>query len=443
MPRMTYLEALALLQRESRPGMVLGLERIRALCTALGEPQRGRLGVLVAGTNGKGSVCAMVDAMARAAGHRTVLLTKPHLSSYRERIRLDGVPVSTDRFAALAAACLEAAERVPDAVGRPTHHELLTAMGLLAAREADSQVLVCEVGLGGRLDATNVYDGGIAAITSVSLDHQAQLGPTPEAICREKAAIIKEGNTLVAGVDPSLWPIVCEAAAPRNATVWALGRELRVADVEVDGEAGWGVRCHIRTPARDLPRLRVALAGRFQAENAAVAVGVADALGARGRTVDDAAVRAGLAAVRWPGRLDLQPGRPPILIDSGHNPGAIAAVLPSLERFAAGRRTVMVFGAMADKDHPAMLAQLARLPVAAAVFTAAASPRAAGPDTVAAAWPRPCEVEAGVARALERARALAGPDGGVVVCGSVYVAGEALSALGAGPAPDPVAATTP
>ncbi len=433
---MTYQEALTLLQRESRPGMVLGLERIRALCTVLREPQEGRLGVLVAGTNGKGSVCAMVDAMARAAGHRTVLLTKPHLSSYRERIRVEGVPVSADRFAELAATCLEAAERVPAAVGRPTHHELLTAMGLLAARDADAEVLVCEVGLGGRLDATNVYDGGIAAITAVSLDHQAQLGPTPELICREKAAIVKSGNTLVTGVDPALWPIVGEAAAARDATVWALGRELRLAAVGDEGPSG--VRCHLRTPARDLPGLRIGLTGRFQADNAAVAVGVADALGARGRPVDDAAVRAGLAAVRWPGRLDLQPGRPPVLIDGGHNPGAMAAILPSLERFAAERRTVLVFGAMVDKDHAAMLAQLARLPVAAAVFTAADSSRAADPGTVAAPWPGPCEVRAGVARALERARVLAGPDGGVLVCGSVYVAGEALSALGAGPAPDPV-----
>ena len=190
-----------------------GLERTRALLAALGNPHVGLKGALVAGTNGKGSVCATVDSVCRAAGYRTVLLTSPHLVSYCERIVRDGVPITETDFGALIARVWEAAEALPEEL-QPTGFEVLTAAGILAAREADAEILVCEVGLGGRLDSTNVLDLGVAVVTNVALDHQDLLGDTIPEIAREKAAIIKPGNRAVTGAsEPALAEVRARAAA--------------------------------------------------------------------------------------------------------------------------------------------------------------------------------------------------------------------------------------
>ncbi|MGH7705282.1 MAG: bifunctional folylpolyglutamate synthase/dihydrofolate synthase, partial [Candidatus Dormibacteria bacterium] len=192
-PSPAYGAALARLVGSSSPGMRLGLESTRHLMSLLGDPQVALRGVLVAGTNGKGSVSAMTAEMALRAGHQVALLTKPHLTSYRERFRLGGEPIDEALFAEVAAEVCDAADAMAADQSRPTHHELLTGMGFLAAQRWGAEVVVCEVGLGGRLDATNVWDGGIKVLTSISLDHQAQLGNTVLEIAREKSAVIKPG----------------------------------------------------------------------------------------------------------------------------------------------------------------------------------------------------------------------------------------------------------
>src|ERR1700680_4984223 len=206
-----YERAVATLDAVAWRGIMPGLERTRALLAALGNPPVGLRGVLVAGTNGKGSVCVTVDAVCRAAGHRSMLLTSPHLQSYPERIVRDGEPVTETELGALVATVGEAAEALPDEL-QPTGFEVLTAAGILAARRADAEVLVCEVGLGGRLDSTNVLDLGVAAVTNVALDHQDLLGATIPEIAREKAAIIKPGNLAVtAAVEPALTAVRARA----------------------------------------------------------------------------------------------------------------------------------------------------------------------------------------------------------------------------------------
>src|SRR3984957_20404908 len=199
-----YDRAVATLDAVAWRGIMPGLERTRALLAALGNPQTGLRGALVAGTNGKGSVCATVDSVWRAGGHRCVRLTSPHLQSYTERIVRDGAPISETEFGALVETVREAAEALPEEL-QPTGFEVLTAAGILAARRADAGVLVCEVGLGGRLDSTNVLDLGVAAVTNVALDHQDLLGDTIPEIAREKAAIIKPGNRVITGAtEPAL-----------------------------------------------------------------------------------------------------------------------------------------------------------------------------------------------------------------------------------------------
>ncbi|HUY09416.1 MAG TPA: Mur ligase family protein [Candidatus Dormibacteraeota bacterium] len=427
-----YRAALLRLVGASSPGMRLGLESTRQLLARLGDPQLSLRGVLVAGTNGKGSVCAIVAEIAERAGIRVALLTKPHLTTYRERIRLNGEPVEKNLFQEIADAVSGAADQMASAEGRPTHHELLTAMGFLAAQRWSAELVVCEVGLGGRLDATNVWDGGIAALTSVALDHQAQLGNTIPEIAREKAAIIKPGNLVVSGAPDAARPAVEAAAVRASARLWQLGREI---NVELAPDGGHGLM--IRTPLAVREELLLGLSGSFQAENAALAVGIADSLVQLGFPISDLAIRSGLAGVHWPGRMETLGSVPEVLIDAAHNPAAVDAVLPEIRRQLSGRSGVLLFGSMEDHDHQGMLQLLRTVGFQAAVFTRSSSARAAAGSTLAACWSAPFEVVEPVSQALVRARALAGPDGLVVSLGSIYVIGEVMSALGVGIPPDP------
>ena len=231
-------------------GIMPGLERTRALLASLGNPQVGLRGVLVAGTNGKGSVCATVDSVCRAAGYRSVLITSPHFISYIERIVRDGSPVTETEFGALVARVWEAAEALPEEL-QPTGFEVLTAAGILAAREADAEVLVCEVGLGGRLDSTNVLDLGVAVVTNVALDHQDLLGETIPEIAREKAAIIKPGNLVVTGAsEPALTEVRSESCSGRRrADRGGSGRAVH-RQTQRGCAASWSTRCSTVAPSR-------------------------------------------------------------------------------------------------------------------------------------------------------------------------------------------------
>lgn len=428
----SYRDALVRLVGSSSPGMRLGLDSTRRLLTRLGDPHLGLRGVLVAGTNGKGSVCAITAEMARRAGIRVALLTKPHLTSYRERIRLDGIPISETFFAEIADAVSAAANQMASAGSRPTHHELLTGMGFLAARRWAAELVVCEVGLGGRLDATNVWDGGIAVLSSVALDHQAQLGNTIAEIAAEKAAIIKPGNLVVSGFAGAARPAVEAAAAASSSRLWQLGRE-----IVLDPGPGGGQSITVRTPAAVRQGLRIGLEGYFQLENSALAVAAADCLIEAGFTIGEGAIRAGLSEVRWPGRMELIDSSPEVLVDAAHNPAAVEAALPEIRRRLEHRPGVLLFGAMEDHDYQGMVQLLATVDFQGAVFTRSNSARAVAATTLALRWRGPSEVVEPVAEALTRARELAGPKGLVVSLGSIYLIGEVMSDLGVGVPPDP------
>ena len=433
---MDYAAAVAALGALEGLGMRLGLERVEALLGLLGDPHRGLRGALVAGTNGKGSVCALVESMARAAGASTVLLTKPHLLSWCERIAVDGVPVSPQRFADLVGEALSASRRLPGALGPATVFEVVTVAGILAARDRAPEFVVCEVGLGGRLDSTNVLDLGVAVVTSVAFDHRQQLGDDLAGIAREKAAIIKPGNAVVTGASGAALDAVraaAERAPARSLTVvggdavWR-GEDLGRAGVAVVLAPAGGGGASPDGAAPQPLRVEAPLIGAFQERNLAVAAFTARVLG-----LDDQAVVRGAAVVEWPGRMQWIEGSPALLVDGGHNTEAVAAMVAAAAPLAAGRRTVAVFGVMADKDVDDMLAALRPLAAEAVVFTAPATGRAAEPGGLAARWGDGARTAPGVAAALEDARALAGPHGLVVACGSLYVAGEALAAVGARP----------
>jgi len=426
-----YHAALRSQEDRGRFGIHLGLGRVRALLRELGDPQLGVRGALVAGTNGKGSVLALVASALRAAGLRSGETPKPHLVSYRERMQIGGVPVDPATFARLADRALEAADRVPRRLGPPTEFELLTAMVFTWFAEAAVDLAVVEVGLGGRLDATHAWDGGVAAITNVDLDHMDRLGPTIRHIAREKAAIIERGDLAVTGTTGDALAIVGRRAA-------RMGVPLTVVEpAPVVGLSRDGIEVEL---AR-LGRTAIGLRGRHQAANAAVADAVLDALETAGiATVPADARRTGYANVRWPGRLELLSiGGVDVLLDGAHNPAgaaALATALDDLRPFLAPGPITVVTASMADKDVDGVVAALARsaaLRGARVVATQLDVPRALPAQELAARWSRATEkgwqVKAELDPAAALDRAIATADGPVVVAGSLYLVGLARGRL--------------
>jgi len=430
---------MARLEAAARFGIVPGLERTRWLLARLGDPDRGLRGVLVAGTNGKGSVCALLEAMARAAGRRTALLAKPHLVRWGERIVLDGEPLDDDRFATLAGEVLAVADGAPPGE-HPTQFEMLTAMGFLGAARHGADCVVCEVGMGGRLDSTNVADLGGCVITNIALDHREWLGDTMEAIAAEKAGIVKAGDWVVSAATEPARSIIAERARAVGADLRVLeaGRDWRgtrrgrggvevEVEVGVDGAdvgAGADRGADARGDGSSTPRLRCGspLMGGVQIENLAVAAAAATRLG-----IPEPAIVAGAATVRWPGRLQWVEGAPALLLDGAHNPAALTALGPEVVELAGDRRVVALFGAMADKQLDVMLPLVAGM-AQEVVLTSVGGERAASAAALAAMLGGGNALEPPAA-ALAEARRRAGPAGLVLVCGSLALVGAVLAQL--------------
>jgi dihydrofolate synthase/folylpolyglutamate synthase len=410
-------------------GIKLGLDQIRALVDALGHPDRAYPSIVVAGTNGKGSVAAMTERGLRAAGYRTGRYTSPHLVDLEERFAVDGEPISSAHLDGLAARVMEAAKALP---APPSFFEATTAVALEAFRDARVDVAVLEVGLGGRLDATNVVDSIAEAITMIDFDHQQYLGGTIEAIAREKAAVIKPGSFVVLAPNPpAVDRIAAEAADAAGARLIRAGDDVEAHAEMRDGHA-W---IDLRTPRGTYANVRLGLAGRHQIENAIVAVRLLETLPETTRLqVSSAAIRTALEDVVWPARLEMRRLRDlgmfdvldvlDVLIDGAHN-AAGARALAAHVRETFGRPLPFVVGLMSDKDADAILGALA--PVASAFFcTSAHTPRAAAPEDVAAVAARVAPaIETRVAAdPLAAVRAASARGRPVVVAGSLYLAGE-------------------
>ena len=440
---LTYAQALAALEARGRYGIRLGLGRVRALLRAMGDPQLGVRGALVAGTNGKGSVIALAGSALRAAGYRVGETPKPHLVTYRERIVVDGHPIEADAFTRLAAEVMPIADRVSRRLGPPTEFELLTAMMFRHFAASGLDLALVEVGLGGRLDATHAWDGGVAVITNVDLDHTDRLGTTIGAIAREKAAIVERRDLGVTGATGEALGVVRRRCA-----------RLRVPLTVAPPAPILGWTRDVLTV--DLPRLgptALGLRGRHQAANVAVADALLDALDAAGiARVSSDARRRGYLDARWPGRLELldvpdprHAGTREVLLDGAHNPAgaaALATALDDLRPYLAGGADrqppplILVWSAMADKDVAGTIAAVAAsraLEGATVVCTSPGLPRALSPAELVAAWS-----SAGVPGltvrtaphpdgALELALGL--PGGPIVVAGSLYLVGAIRARL--------------
>ncbi|HET7030652.1 MAG TPA: cyanophycin synthetase [Candidatus Limnocylindrales bacterium] len=426
-----YAAALEALAERGRFGIHLGLGRTRALLRELGDPQLGIRGALVAGTNGKGSVLALAASAVRAAGIRAGETPKPHLVSYRERLQIAGRPVDAATFTRLVTTAIAAADRLPRRLGDPTEFELLTAVVFSWFAEEGVDLALVEVGLGGRLDATHAWDGGVAAITNVDLDHTDRLGPTIRHIAREKAAIIVRGDRAVTGATGDALAIVRRRAS-------RMGVPLRIVEpAPIVGQDRDGLTVELPR----LGRVHVGLRGRHQAANIAVADALLDALDAAGiAAIPDDARRRGYADARWPGRLELVAvdGRD-VLLDGAHNPAgaaALAAALDDLRPFLAPGRPTLVTATMADKDVPGIVGALARsdaLADARVIATSVGGGRAMAPDDLAAVWrgdgPPAARIETARDPGEALDRALSGRPGPVVVAGSLYLVGAIRAML--------------
>jgi dihydrofolate synthase/folylpolyglutamate synthase len=420
----TYEEALSFISKQGRFGMKLGTERTRAILDRMGAPDRGLKGALIAGTNGKGSTGACLASILRASGSRVGFMPKPHLISYTERIELDGKAISRKEFVETLEGLMPVLNQVGAEMGQATEFEMLTALALafLAPR---IDLLVCEVGLGGRLDATNALDLGISVITNVDLDHQKYLGNTIEQIASEKAAIIKPGNHVVTGCEGSALAIVEDNARAASAPLWRLGREITVESRSL----GWkGHALDVTGPGFAHAGLTLPLVGDYQPANAAVAVATAHLLA----DLSDREVRTGLATTRWPGRLEVIAEHPRVILDGGHNPAAMTKAGAALRRLIGAERLVAVFAMLTERDPAELLGALRTLRPDAVVFTepASASGHAVPADVLATTFGEGGHAVRPAAAALERARDLAGADGNVLVCGSLYLVGEILALSG-------------
>ena len=421
-----YHDAVRALADRGRFGVRLGLARTRALLAAFGDPQQGLRGALVGGTNGKGSVLALAGSALRAGGIRVGTTPKPHLVTYRERMQIDGEPIDPVTFARLTAEALRVADAVARRHGPPTEFELLTAMLFRWFAEQDVEVALVEVGLGGRLDATHAWDGGVAAITNVALDHTQWLGDTIPKIAKEKAAIIERGDLAVTGATGEALTVI----RGRARRVGAPLTEVTPAPV-----LGWD-RDGLDLELGRLGPTRISLRGRHQAQNAAVADALLDALEAAGiATIDAAARRRGYGSANWPGRLEvLRVEARDVVLDGAHNPAGAASLAEALDDLRAvltDGPITLVHASMADKDVAGIVGALAggaALQDARVIATQLPGERPLSAALLARHWraalPAPdvtvlADVEAALSRALSTA---AGP---IVVTGSLYLVGEA------------------
>jgi dihydrofolate synthase / folylpolyglutamate synthase len=399
---------------EKAKGIELKLERVRAALAALGDPQASLRCFHVAGTNGKGSVVAFLASILGAAGHRVGVYTSPHLVELTERIRVGDTEIGRDEVVALAG---EVRERVLDRGVDLTFFEILTAMAFVHFARAGVDWVALEVGLGGRLDATNVVDPVVSVITSIGIDHVNFLGAAVRDIAVEKAGIVKPHRPLVVGpIGEEALAVIERIASENAAPLYRRGREYDWRPATGDAMSFDGLGWH-------LDELEIGLVGRHQRDNAATAIAAVAAVRDR-VAVGEAALRRGLASARWPGRLETVLDEPLTIVDGAHNVEAMRAVVPEIVRIAGGRPLHVLFAAMGDKDWRAMI-EILGPHCTSAVVTEVLAERAAPGDQLRAAFAAHCPAtfEPDAATAFARLRSTAGRGDVAVVTGSLFLVG--------------------
>ncbi len=408
--------------------MKFDLKNITVLCERLGQPQREFQSVHVAGTNGKGSTSAMLESILRAAGLRTGLYTSPHLERINERIRLDGKEISDEEFAATFTRVREAIEELLGSGGlaaHPTFFECMTAIAFVYFAGAGAEFAVCETGMGGRLDATNILFPEVAVITQIDFDHENFLGHSIEEIAGEKAGIIKPGARVVSAAEHLIARVVIRRrCVEQSAFLVEIENAFFLEDVTArDGCFSFTAVSYdsgVRIP------ITLRLAGRFQVRNALTALATARMLAERGAPIDDEAISRGFAAASWPGRLEKISERPEIYVDGTHNPAGARELVAFWEQFLVGRNIILIYGAMRDKAVDEIAGLLFPRASVVILTTPTQSRAISAPllAEMAAHHARHAEVVPAPPQALARALELASPEDVIFITGSLYLVGE-------------------
>ncbi len=409
---------------------------LEALLGELGHPHWELPVVHVAGTKGKGSTCAMLSSVLAAAGYRVGRFTSPHLEYLGERFCINDRPCPPEKLVELTNQVAQAAQKVAQRREllrpRPTFFELVTALGFLYFAQEQVDLAVVEVGLGGRLDCTNVCRPRVCVITSISLDHMAQLGNTVEQIATEKAGILKPGVPVVSGVrNPQAQKVIAQRAKELECPMWQLGREFEVRWEQTQlAHCGWQTQLRFwgKQPPLDKWQLsaQLPLPGAHQVDNAAVAIAVVGLLGEQHWPVSPKVLQHGLAQVHWPARMELLSTRPLIVLDSAHNAASVQALVQTLAQCTQSVKRWLVFGTSVDKDIAGMIQSLGGF-FDHVVLTRFDNPRSANPEQLQVAFAQRgvrAQVFGDPIQALRHTLAQAGPEDLVCVCGSLFLAAQ-------------------
>lgn len=388
---MTINETMAYIHATEWQGSRPGLSRISTLCALLGNPQKKLRAIHIAGTNGKGSTSAMLASILQQEGYRVALFTSPYIYRFSERMQINGTPIPDEELCRVIEKIRPFVDEMED---RPTEFELITAAAFVYFAEAEVDYAVVEVGMGGRLDATNVLDAPLLSIiTGIALDHTAYLGDTVEAIAKEKAGILKRGSSCVCGMlDEGAANVIFEIACSQDIYCgFADPAALRIRKVTPRG-------CHFSYRRRR--RVHIPFAAAYQPRNAALVLDACDELRNRGVVLSERSIRRGLRRVQWPGRFEYFSHKPDVVFDGSHNPEGIAAAAESIKALYSGR-ILLLSGVMRDKDFSSMTDTLA--PMTDTVFCVRPdNPRAMDSAELAAVW-QAKGVEAGAYKTVEDA----------------------------------------
>jgi dihydrofolate synthase/folylpolyglutamate synthase len=418
--KISYEEAVQYLYSLQKYGIKFGLSKTSNLLKAFGNPHRRLKYIHIAGTNGKGSVAAILESILMRSGLKVAFYSSPHLVRFTERFRVNGREIEPRQVATLVADL----KKVIHPAQPPTFFEVITAMALIYFAGEEADICIMEVGMGGRLDATNVIRPLVSVITNISLEHQAFLGPRLIDIAREKGGIIKRGVDLVtAATQPQVLGLFKAACEAKKAPFWRVGGDVRYRK-HGSGFNYYGFR-------RTEKGLELGLLGRHQFRNAAIALAVIELLEKKGFTLSSDHIREGLRRPYWLGRMQVVLQEPRMILDGAHNPGAMRTLADSMRDAFSWRHLILVLGIMSDKDIPKIMREI--VPLAdQVIFTRPGYYRAANPETLmqkAERFKKRGEIVTPLPEALKKARRMAGPEDVILVTGSLFTVGEAMACL--------------
>ncbi|NLA74770.1 MAG: bifunctional folylpolyglutamate synthase/dihydrofolate synthase [Deltaproteobacteria bacterium] len=417
---MAYKRALEYLYGLQKYGVKFGLSKTSNILKKMGNPHKGQKYIHIAGTNGKGSVSAMVESVLIRAGYKVGFYSSPHLVSFKERFRINCKEITKKQVTELT----REIKSIINPSEPPTYFEFTTAMALTYFAREKTDFAILEVGMGGRLDATNIVRPIVSAITNISFEHQSFLGNTLDEIAGEKAGIIKRGvNIITAATQPAVKDVFSRISKERGAPLYQVGHDVRY--------RGSGRRFNYYGLKRNIRDINLSLRGLFQHRNATLALGILELLEKKGGRLDDDAIKRGIEETTWAGRVQVLSERPLIVVDGAHNSGAAKALARALKEDFIYNRLILVLGIMKDKDIDSIVKEIAPL-AHHIICSAPIYYRSARPEelySVVSAYSKNTETVEGLKPAIAKAKGMAKPDDMILITGSLFTVGEALAVI--------------